>query len=97
LLSNKEEREIRKNLPEYSNRYQEEDRKAKHEAETAHLREKQAKREDFEQGEARRRALYANAKALRKQIRGCDTDDESLFEEDQTTFEEVLEIREEAV
>ena len=27
----------------------------------------------------------------------CDTDDESLFEEDQTTFEEVLEIREEAV
>jgi len=97
LLSNKQEREIRKSLPEYSARYQAEDQKAKHDAENAHLREKQAKREHFEEGEVRRKEMYAKAKNLRREIRGCDTDDESLFEEDQTTFEEVLEIREETM
>ena len=97
LLSNKEEREIRKNLPEYSARYQEEDARARHEAETAHLREQQAKRDAFEKGDAVRRAAYAAAKAERRALRGCDTEDESLFEEDETTLEEVLETREEAV
>mgnify|MGYP001986859774 CR=1 FL=1 len=44
----------------------------------------------------RNRPTAAKA-AERRALRGCDTEDESLFEEDETTLEEVLETREEAV
>eukprot|EP00287_Rhodomonas_sp_CCMP768_P016914 CAMPEP_0202816822 /NCGR_PEP_ID=MMETSP1389-20130828/7203_1 /ASSEMBLY_ACC=CAM_ASM_000865 /TAXON_ID=302021 /ORGANISM="Rhodomonas sp., Strain CCMP768" /LENGTH=668 /DNA_ID=CAMNT_0049488933 /DNA_START=11 /DNA_END=2017 /DNA_ORIENTATION=- len=97
LLSAKQEREIRKALPDYSAKYQEEDRKAKELAESAATREKEAKRALFDEGEARRKQLYLEWQAERREIRGCLTDDEDNYELVEETFEEVLELKEEKI
>lgn len=97
LLSNKQEREIRKSLPEYSAKYLEEDRKAKELAETAHLREKEKKKNEFNVGEERRKKQYLEWQAERRSIRGCVTDDEDMYELVEETFEEVIESSEEVV
>ncbi|EKX42947.1 translation initiation factor 3, subunit B [Guillardia theta CCMP2712] len=97
LLTAKQEKEIRKQLAEYSQRYTEEDRKAKELAETAHLREREAKRKTFEEGEAIRKQLYMQWQEERRELRGCLTDDEDLYEFVEETFEEVLEVKEERI
>ena len=90
LLSVQEEREIRKKLAEYSARYMEEDRRAKELAATAHVREKEAKRRVFEEGEDRRRRQHIAWQAERRAIRGCVSEDEDEFELVDETFEEVI-------
>mmetsp|Transcript_46089 Transcript_46089/g.110990 ORF Transcript_46089/g.110990 Transcript_46089/m.110990 type:complete len:611 (+) Transcript_46089:230-2062(+) len=97
LLTNKQEREIRKNLPEFSAKYLEEDRKAKELADTAHIREKDEKRAVFNQGEDKRKKLYMEWQQERREIRGCVTDDEDWYELVEETFEEVVESSEEVV
>lgn len=90
LLTVQEEREIRKKLGEYSARYVEEDRRAKELAATAHIREKEAKRKQFEEGEDRRRRLHLEWQRERRSIRGCVSEDEDEYELVDETFEEVI-------
>jgi translation initiation factor 3 subunit B len=90
LLSVQEEREIRKKLAEYSARYMEEDRQTKELAATAHIREKEAKRRQFEEGEERRKRLYLEWQQERRSIRGCVSEDEDEYELVDETFEEVI-------
>lgn len=94
LLSVEEEKTIRKKLPEYSARYLEEDRKAAELAATAHLREKQAKRDEFDKGEQMRKKLYLEWQKERRELRGCVTDDEDEYELVEETFEELISTKE---
>jgi len=95
LLSPEKEKEIRKKLPEYSKRYEEEDRQAREFAETEHLREKQKKREEFEKGEELRKKMYREWQKERRELRGCVTDDEDEYELVEETFEELINTKEE--
>ena len=94
LLTAEKEKEIRKKLPEYSARYVELDRQARELAETAHLREQQAKRDEFEKGEQLRKQLYLEWQAERRALRGCVTDDEDEYELVEETFEELISTKE---
>ena len=95
LLSPEKEKEIRKKLPEYSKRYEEEDRQAREFAETEHLREKKKKRDEFEKGEELRKKLYLEWQKERRELRGCVTDDEEEYELVEETFEELINTKEE--
>ena len=90
LLSVQEERDIRRKLPEYSARFMEEDRRAKELATVKHVREKEAKRLAFEEGEDRRRRQHLAWQSERRIIRGCVSEDEDEFELADETFEEVI-------
>ena len=94
LLSAEKEKEIRKKLPEYSARYLEEDRKLREEAETAHLRERQKKKDEFEKGEDVRKKMYLEWQKERRELRGCVTDDEDEYELVEETFEELISTKE---
>jgi len=94
LLSADKEKEIRKKLPEYSARYLEEDRQAREFAEGEHLREQQAKRDEYDKGEQRRKKLYLEWQKDRRELRGCVTDDEDEYELVEETFEELLSTKE---
>ena len=63
-------------------------------AATAHLRERQAKRDEFDKGENERKRLYLEWQAERRAQRGCVTDDEDEYELVEETFEELISTKE---
>ncbi len=64
-------------------------------AATAHLRERQKKKDDFDKGESQRKKLYLEWQAQRRELRGCVTDDEDEYELVEDTFEELISTKEE--
>mmetsp|Transcript_28808 Transcript_28808/g.84433 ORF Transcript_28808/g.84433 Transcript_28808/m.84433 type:complete len:691 (+) Transcript_28808:11-2083(+) len=97
LLSDDQEREVRKNLRDYSRRFEAEDNKLKYAAEIEKLRaRKQMKRDFYATVEAKLSAWRAQ-KAERIALRnGVDSEDEDLFATSEEIKETVLKTVEQA-
>eukprot|EP00310_Coccolithus_braarudii_P012456 CAMPEP_0183351492 /NCGR_PEP_ID=MMETSP0164_2-20130417/25201_1 /TAXON_ID=221442 /ORGANISM="Coccolithus pelagicus ssp braarudi, Strain PLY182g" /LENGTH=673 /DNA_ID=CAMNT_0025523685 /DNA_START=48 /DNA_END=2069 /DNA_ORIENTATION=+ len=89
LLTETKEKEVRRNLRDYSKKYEEDDLKAKRSLQGDMLKQRKEKHEAFEAFLSETRALYAQQRAARVELRGgLESDNESAY----TLIEDVDEV-----